>query len=227
MSPRPCTSSTNVTADVDAGLTNLVRKLGARPGLHHVSLAVVGGEGQHHWSGAAGPEGAGEAQVLPEAPFFIASITKRFIITLALQSYERGELDLDAPITAYLPKSVTTGLHMRGGKDRTPSITVRHLASHTSGLPDFFERRRGGASLYRHLRDGRDTSWTFEDAIAIARDQQRPHFNPQDLNAPKQRARYSDTGFQLLIRILQSVTSTPFPDLLTQRITTPLGLRRT
>ncbi len=163
----------------------------------------------------------------PETPFFIASITKRFIITLVLQAHERGELDLDAPITTYLPASVTAGLHVRGGVHRTTAITARHLASHTSGLPDFFERRSGGPSLYRQLRSGQDTSWSFEDVIGITREQQHPHFDPQDLTAKTQRARYSDTGFQLLIRILQSVTSIPFPELLAERITGPLGLTRT
>lgn len=219
--------SNRVTSEIDAGLTNLVQRLSSRPGLHHVSLAVSSADGQHHWAGGSGPEGATEPEVRPEAPFFIASITKRFIITLVLQAHERGELDLDAPISTYLPASVTAGLHVRRGVDRTAQITVRHLASHTSGLPDFLERRRGGPSLYRQVRAGHDLSWTFEDVLRITREQQRPHFNPQDLTARTQRARYSDTGFQLLIRILESVTSTRFPDLLTERITGPLGLTRT
>ncbi|GIJ09749.1 serine hydrolase domain-containing protein [Micromonospora andamanensis] len=215
------------TDEIDAGLTSLVQRVSSRPGLHHVSLALCSADGQRHWAGGSGPEGTAEPEARPEAPFFIASITKRFIITLVLQAHERAELDLDAPITTYLPASVTTGLHVRGGVDRTPQITVRHLASHTSGLPDFFERRRGGPSLYRQLRAGHDTSWTFENVIGITREQQHPHFDPQDLTAGTQRARYSDTGFQLLIRILENVTSTAFPDLLSQRIAVPLGLTRT
>lgn len=228
-SPQPAFTSPDnrVANDVDAGLAQLVQGLSARAGLHHVSLALASGDGKYHWSGAAGPADAGESQVQPETPFFIASITKRFIITLLLQAHERDEIDLDAQITTYLPSSVTAGLHVRGGVDRTSAITVRHLASHTSGLPDFFERRRGGPSLGQQLRTGQDRSWTFEDVVEITRNQQRPHFDPQDLRARTQRARYSDTGFQLLIRILESVTTTPFHDLLAERITGPLGLTRT
>ncbi|GGM47528.1 serine hydrolase [Micromonospora sonchi] len=221
------TPGNRVTDEVNAGLSKLVQSLSAKPGLHHVSLALSSADGQRHWAGGSGPEGTDEPEVRPEAPFFIASITKRFIITLVLQAHERGELDLDAPISTYLPASVTTGLHVRRGLDRTPQITVRHLASHTSGLPDFFERRRGAASLYRQLRAGHDTSWTFEDVLTITREQQRPHFAPQDLTAATQRARYSDTGFQLLIRILENATSSTFPELLTGRITGPLGLTHT
>ncbi|MFD6755636.1 serine hydrolase domain-containing protein [Micromonospora gifhornensis] len=220
-------SGNQVTSEVDAGLTRLAQKLSAKRGLHHVSLAVSSADGQRHWAGASGPTGTTEPQVRPEAPFFIASITKRFIITLVLQAHERGELDLDAPISTYLPASVTTGLHVRRGVDRTAQITVRHLASHTSGLPDFLERRRGEPSLYRQIRAGQDIAWTFDDVLDITRNQQRPHFDPQDLNAPRQRARYSDTGYQLLLRILEAVTGRTFPDLLADRITGPLGLTGT
>ena len=225
--PRTHTAPNNQVSDrTDAALTTLVERLSSRRSLHHVNLAVASTDGRHRWAGAAGPERTDGPQARPEAPFFIASITKRFIITLVLQAHERGELDLDVPITAYLPRSVTHRLHMHQGVDRTPQITVRHLASHTSGLPDFFEHRHEGQSLHQQLRAGRDSSWTFDDAIAANR-QQRTLFAPQDLSANSQRARYSDTGFLLLIHLLQTVTATPFAELLTARIAVPLGLTRT
>ena len=224
---RTHTAAGNRVSDrTDAALTTLVGRLSSRRSLHHVNLAVASTDGRHRWAGAAGPESTGGPQVRPEVPFFIASITKRFIVTLVLQAHERGELDLDAPIAAYLPRSVSCRLHMRQGVDRTPQITVRHLASHTSGLPDFFEHQHEGRSLHQQLRAGRDTSWTFDDAIAANR-QQRPLFEPQDLGAKSQRARYSDTGFLLLIHLLQSVTATPFAELIAERIADPLGLART
>src|SRR5690606_25098216 len=195
-----------------------------RRGIHHADIALASGDGARRWSAAAGPA---DHPPKPGTPFFIASVTKRFIITLVLQAHERGELDLAAPIGRYLPAETTTGLHVLGGIDRTPAITVRHLASHTSGLPDHFEKRRGGPSLNEHLAAGRDAAWTFEDMLRTTRERQRPHFEPQDLTAARQKARYSDTGFQLLIRIVETVTGRPFADLLTERILAPLGLERT
>ncbi|PRY02488.1 serine hydrolase domain-containing protein [Allonocardiopsis opalescens] len=214
----------SVPAEVGARLTGLLEDLVSRPGMHHAIAAVMSGDGRR-WSAASGP--ADGPRPRPGTPFFIASVTKRFIIALVLQAHERGELDLAAPITDYLPAETTTGLHVLGGVDRTAAITVRHLASHTSGLPDQFERRRGGTSLNEHLATGRDTAWTFADTLRITREEQRPHFAPQDLTAARQRARYSDTGFQLLIRVLETVTGRSFAELLTERITAPLGLRRT
>jgi CubicO group peptidase (beta-lactamase class C family) len=204
-------------------MTGLLERLVARRGIHHANLAVMSGDGKRRWSAAAGLD----RPPRPETPFFIASITKRFIITLVLQAQERGELGLDVPITAYLPAETTTGLHVLDGEDLTSAITVRHLASHTSGLPDQFEKRREGPSLYERLAAGQDLAWTFEDTIRLTREQQRPHFAPQDLTTARQKARYSDTGFQLLIRIVETVTGRPFADLLTERILDPLGLTHT
>ncbi|WP_049576551.1 serine hydrolase domain-containing protein [Nonomuraea sp. SBT364] len=215
----------HVPADVDTRLTGLLESLVARRGIHHANLAVISGDGKQRWSAAAG--GGDDHPLDPGTPFFVASVTKRFIVTLVLQAHERGELDLAAPISRFLPEETIAGLHVLKGVDRTPAITVRHLASHTSGLPDHFEKRRGGPSLYEHLAEGRDTAWTFEDTMRTTRERQRPHFEPQDLDAPRQQARYSDTGFQLLIRILETVTGRSFAELLTERILGPLGLEHT
>ncbi|MER5650940.1 serine hydrolase domain-containing protein [Streptosporangium sp. NPDC002524] len=216
-----------VPGDVGARLTDLLESLVARRGVHHANLAVTSGDGKRRWSAASGPAGADDPPPRPDTPFFVASVTKRFIVTLVLQAHERGELELAAPIAGYLPAEMITGLHVLGGIDRTSAITVRHLASHTSGLPDYFEKRRGGPSLYDRLAAGQDLAWTFEDALRITRERQRPHFEPQDLTAARQKARYSDTGFQLLIRIVETVTGRSFADLLTERILGPLGLTHT
>lgn len=216
-----------VDHDTDARLTSVLEKLVARRSIHHANIAVIAGDGARRWSAAAGPTDPDGDSLRPDTPFFVASITKRFIVTLVLQCHERAELDLDASITAYLPGEVTTGLHVRTGIDRTPAITVRHLASHTAGLPDYFDRPRSGPSLYARLAAGEDVAWTFADVVRMAREQHRPHFDPQDLSGRRQAARYSDTGFQLLIRIVETVTDRTFADLLIKRILDPVGLTHT
>jgi D-alanyl-D-alanine carboxypeptidase len=207
-------------------LTGLLERTAGRRGLHHANLALFSGDGRH-WSGAAGAADAAGTPLRPETPFFIASVTKRFIITLVLQAHERGELHLDDPITTYLPASVTDGLHVHDGHEYTAQIRLRHLASHTSGLPDYFEKPREGRSLFQDLEAGNDRSWTFEDVVRMARQDHRPHFAPQDLTTARQKARYSDTGFQLLIRTVETVTGRSYARLLTERIIEPLGLEHT
>jgi D-alanyl-D-alanine carboxypeptidase len=217
-----------VPPQVDARLAALLGRTVARRGIQHATLAAVSGDGSRRWSGAAGPADAAGTPLRPETPFFVASITKRFIATLVLQSSERGELGLDDPIVAHLPHDVTQGLHVRDGVDHKAEITIRHLLSHTSGLPDHFDKpRTGEPSLYRQLTAGQDVAWTFDDVVRMAREDHRPHFPPGDLTAARQRARYSDTGFQLLIAIVERATGQPFGTLLHERIFVPLALSAT
>lgn len=215
-----------IDAKVGALLEGKLKRLVTRHGMHHALLAITSGDGAQRWSAAVGPAEVVTDPPHPDSPFFAASITKRVIVTLLLQAYERGEVDLNAPATAYLAPTVTAGLHILRGVDYTSAITLRHLASHTSGLPDYLEKRRHDPGLYRKFVTGQDVAWTFDDIVQITREQ-RPWFTPQDLHAPRQQARYSDTGFQLLIRVLETATRRPYADLLAERILQPLGLTGT
>ena len=217
----------HVDAATDARLTALLEQVVARRGIHHANLAIASGDGRRTWAGAAGAAGPDGAALTPDTPMFIASITKRFIITLVLQAHERGELHLDDPITRHLGVEVTDALHVLDGVDHTPQITLRHLASHTSGLPDYFEKPREGTSIFQQLTAGEDRAWDFDDIVRMATRDHRPHFAPQDLSARRQKARYSDTGFQLLIRIVETAAGRSYAELLTQRILEPLGLAHT
>jgi D-alanyl-D-alanine carboxypeptidase len=220
-------ASRNVSTDVEERLARLLDKVVTGRGVQHASIAIASGDGRRYWAGAAGPADRHGTPLRPDTPFFVASITKRFIVTLVLQCHERGELHLDDPISRWLPGPVLDGLHVLGGVDHTGAITVRHLATHTSGLPDYFEKRKDGSSLFRMLAGGQDLPWTFDDVVRWTKEQHAPHFAPQDLTAPRQKARYSDTGFQLLIRLVEEATGRSFGDLLVARILEPLGLEQT
>jgi len=204
-------------------LQALVERAVDKRRLAHAVLGVAEGDQTERIIVAAGDARFGEP-MRPETPFFIASVTKRFIATLVLQAHERGELALDSPISMLLPGELTEGLHVYRGIDHTPQITVRHLLTHTSGLPDYFDKPKSGTSLYTQLVRGEDRSWELSDVVAWVREDHRPHFPPQDLSSPRQKARYSDTGFQLLIAILEQVTGRSFADLLRERIFEPIGM---
>lgn len=64
----------------------------------------------------------GSQPVTTDTIYDVASLTKMFTATAALQLYDKGLLDLDAPAASYLP-----GLRASG-------VLVRHLLTHTSGL---------------------------------------------------------------------------------------------
>ncbi|MFO7962062.1 MAG: serine hydrolase domain-containing protein [Nitriliruptoraceae bacterium] len=217
-----------VGREVDERLTDLVEATVTRGGLHHAMIAVTSADGTQRWSGAAGMAAVGESPLAPDTPFFIASITKRFIATLVLQAFERGELGLDDRLVDHLPAETTAELHVLEGVDHTPEITIRHLLSHTSGLPDYWDKpNTGRPSLFHDLAAGQDRAWTFDDMIRMVREEQTPRFPPQDLDADRQRAHYSATGFQLLIATAEAAAGRPFATLLHERILTPLGLDHT
>jgi D-alanyl-D-alanine carboxypeptidase len=202
----------------------LVDRLVSKRRVAHAIVGAAADDGTGRWIVAAGDARPGEP-MRADTPFFIASVTKRFIATLVLQAHERDELGLDDPITAHLPAELTDGLHVRKGIDRTPEITVHHLLTHTSGLADYFDKpKTGAASLYTQLVEGTDRSWTLDDVVRWVRADHRPHFTPQDLTARRQRARYSDTGFQLLIAIVEAAAGRSFADLLHERIFEPVGM---
>ena len=207
-------------------LQALVDRTVDKRGLAHAIIGLADREGSEPWIVAAGEARPGEP-MRADTPFFIASITKRFIATLVLQADERGELALDDPITRLLPPELTDGLHVHKGVDHTAAITVHHLLTHTSGLADYFDKPQRGPSLYAQLARGEDRSWSLTEVVHWVREDHRPHFPPQDLSAPRQRARYSDTGFQLLIAALEQTTGCSFADLLHDRILEPLGMTRT
>lgn len=64
----------------------------------------------------------------PGSKIPIGSITKTFTATLAMILVSDGDLELDAPIAEHLPE-------LRRAADLDAEITLRHLLSHTSGLP--------------------------------------------------------------------------------------------
>jgi D-alanyl-D-alanine carboxypeptidase len=165
--------------------------------------------------------------MLPGTPFFIASIDKLLNATIAVALAARGALDLDAPLSKYLPEGVTSGLHRWKGSDVTARITVRHLLAHASGLPDWLEDRprRGRSVVDRVVRDG-DAAFQLPEIAAVVRDL-KPYFPPQDMAAGRQSIRYSDTNFILLVAILEAVTKRPLPNLHETLLYKPLGMRHT
>lgn len=210
-------------------LQGVLRELMAHRHVRHAIAAVESGDGAFCWTGAAGAANPDGTPMRADTPFFTASVTKLYIAAVVLRLYERALIGLDRPIAEYLPQSLVAGLHRLGGVDRSGAITVRHLLSHTSGLPDWLEGspKDGGPCLIDQLFAGEDRAISTAEAAQYVRDRLTPHFPPQDVNARRPKARYSDTNFQLLIAISEAVAGMPMHRVFEQELFRPLNLHQT
>lgn len=155
-----------------------------------------------------------------DRPFFAASVTKLITAALLFQQVDAGRIDLDAPFRRWLPGAETARLNRHGGIDHTDRITVRQLLAHTSGIADYFQPGSRGGHCARLLR-GEDLPCDFAAALEIAR-------RLGSVGAPGTgRAHYSDTNYQLLGRLLETLAGRPLAEQMHARLFAPLGLTRT
>lgn len=163
------------------------------------------------WNSPAGPR-----------QFFIASITKLYVAAIVMQLCDRRQVNLDTEAAKYLDPSLIAGIHVLRGVDSSKRITVRELLSHTSGIADYFEQKRadGRSQLQDALRS--DFAWSLDDVLHITR-QMKPRFAP----STPEKAFYSDTNYQLLGAIIESVTGGTFEQAVQQRIIEPFQLTHT
>jgi len=139
----------------------------------------------------------------PRTAFDIASVSKQFTAMLAMILRQEGRLDYDTPVARFLPDLSRFG----------ETMTVRHLLTHTSGLPDYYDAlaRAGGPGGFV----------SNHDALAYLARQGDAVFPPGE------RFQYSDVGYEMLALVLEKAAGEPFGDLLRRRIFEPLGMRDT
>lgn len=128
----PITVAELSAQDVGAWLDGMLPAMLEREGVVGASVAVVGdgevlAERGYGYAQVGGPDGP--ALVDADSTLFrIGSISKLFTATVVMQLVERGELDLDAPISRVLDFDLPTRF--------AEPITMRHLLTHTAGFED-------------------------------------------------------------------------------------------
>jgi CubicO group peptidase (beta-lactamase class C family) len=194
-------------------------------------LGVASATNDFHWIGAAGTAYPDQAKPMAvDTPFFIASITKMYTGAATMVLEERGSLSLDDPLSEFLPASMLEGLHRYKGRDYSDQLTIYHLISQTSGLPDYFEESpKGGKSSFDLIVAGGDMEWDVEEVVHIAKSRLSPKFPPETREQDKSgnKAYYSDTNYQLLGAVIESVAQKPLHEVLFELIIEPLELSST
>jgi CubicO group peptidase (beta-lactamase class C family) len=138
-----------------------------------------------------------------QSAFELASLSKPFTAIAILQLRDKGKLQLDKPVSTYLPDF------------KYGNITIRHLLSHTSGLADF-------QMLEAPYKADTRKVFANGDIVAAINQSDRSILFP-----PGERWSYSNSGYVLLALIVEKRSGLSFPSYLDKYIFKPAGMRHT
>jgi CubicO group peptidase (beta-lactamase class C family) len=179
------------------------------PGL---SLAVVKGNEVVYARGFGARRFKDNAPATPNTLYGVGSCSKAFTASALMQLVEQGKLSVHDPVKKHLPE-------FKVGKEENP-ITLHHLLTHSSGIPDL-----GGANveILRYL--GVDEKWvpfsSFEDLIL--------HVNSAKNEVaaePGKRFFYLNEGYSLLGLIIERVSQLRYEYYVRDKILKPLKMDR-
>ncbi|HKS39326.1 MAG TPA: serine hydrolase [Blastocatellia bacterium] len=141
-------------------------------------------------------------KITPQSLFHMASITKPFVATSIIQLWEKGKIDLDAPLVKYLP-------YFRMKDERYKTITIRQMLSHVSGMPDvedyeWDKPQYDDGALERYVRSLTNLSLIAEPGTMF---------------------RYSNMAYEILGDVIAKVSGESFEDYVKHHILEPLGMK--
>jgi D-alanyl-D-alanine carboxypeptidase len=160
------------------------------------AAAVISTKGR--WVGIAGRDLEGGA-LTAQTTFAIASITKTFTAAEVLLLAERGQVDLDAPLSRYVDMPVTD-----------LGATVRDALGMRSGIPDYLRTQ-----VIDELALRRDRRVTVDDMLSRVRGAP---------SRPNVIFTYSNTNYLLLGQLIEEVTGMTYAAAIRRDLTSPLGL---
>jgi CubicO group peptidase (beta-lactamase class C family) len=147
--------------------------------------------------------------------FWIASQSKPITAAALMMLVDEGKVGLDDPVQKFLPEFADLWLEEKREKDRLvlkrpkQPITVRHILSHTSGLPFASAMERPTLDLL-----------TLRNAV-------KSYAMTPLLFEPGTKYQYSNAGINTAGRIIEVVSGMPYEDFLQKRLFDPLGMKDT
>lgn len=140
----------------------------------------------------------------PDTKHRLGSITKQFTAMLIMQLVADGKLDLQSPVSKYLPDY---------SKVNGDKITIHQLLTHTSGTPNY-------TSFPKFFKDMSRNPYTPTEMLKT--------FADSTLNfTPGERFAYSNSGYILLGAIIEKVTGKSYETVLQEKIFDPLKMKNT
>jgi CubicO group peptidase (beta-lactamase class C family) len=133
--------------------------------------------------------------------FLVGSVAKTFTAAAILKLKEQGKLNLDDGITKYLPEL------------SYKNVTLRHLLTHTSGLPEY-----QSPEIIKEIREKGAGNSELIDVFA--------RLNPKLHFAPGSKWDYSNTNYILLALVVEKASRKSFPQFLRENIFVPARMTR-
>jgi N-acyl-D-aspartate/D-glutamate deacylase/CubicO group peptidase (beta-lactamase class C family) len=175
----------------------LVRAEMARQRVPGLAVAIVRGDADADVRGYGVANVEHGVPVTPDTIFQSGSVGKQFTAAAVMLQVEDGRLSLDDSIARYFPDAPSTW---------TP-ITIRHLLTHTSGLPDYTD---GRIDYRRDYTEDELMKLSFELPL---------EFQPGDWWS------YSNTGYIVLGALVRKVSGRFYGEVLRERVFEPLGMK--
>jgi CubicO group peptidase (beta-lactamase class C family) len=138
-----------------------------------------------------------------DTPFPIASVTKSFTAMAILKLRDEGKLDLDGPASRYYPPLAKLSYVTRDA----PPVTLRHLLTHTSGMPE----DNPWADVTENLTDA-DLAALLDGGVMS--------------RVPGARFEYANIGYGALGRVVERVSGMPTREYIRRALLEPLGMTR-
>ncbi len=134
--------------------------------------------------------------------FHMASISKPFVATAVMRLVEQGKIDLEAPVTTYLP-------YFKLDDERYKDITIQQMLSHASGMPDvedyeWDKPQYDEGALERYVRSLTGKKMLFDPGKGVA---------------------YSNMAFECLGDVIAKVSGMSFADYEKKYVLDPAGMR--
>ncbi len=169
-----------------------------------VSVAVIKGGKIVFKDGYGSANLEYDIPIEPSTVFHVASVSKQFTVFSILLLQQEGKLSLDDDIRKHIPEVPDFGT----------TISLRHLATHTSGLRDQWD-------LLRIAGWRMDDVITTEHILKLVSQQKELNFQPGE------KYRYCNTGFTLLAEVVSRASGFAFPKFTQKKIFEPLKMKKT
>jgi CubicO group peptidase (beta-lactamase class C family) len=147
--------------------------------------------------------------------FRLSSVSKPIVSAAALALVDQRKLSLDDPVTKWLPD-----FRPKLASGETPTLTVRQLLTHTSGLGYKFAEKPGSAYYQARVSDGFD-----ELRVSLDENLRRLATAPL-FNRPGEAWRYS-LSIDVLGAVVEKASGKLLPQAVAELVTQPAGMRDT